>query len=236
MPTAWTLAQLQASVGNDLALVDGVQPVTYQAMDASGNVVASYPGVNGFGLAEQYTSAFGLEVITQQWSLQRNQMAAVTRALVKDLIVNASSVVWVIYAGPESIIWDTQWRAQTIRQDCLLSVCGTLATLETLVSTPDGSGGYSVVWSTVASNVQTRWELTNATEAEEFGKKYIAETWSVWSLQKPSIGQRWNSGLMDAQNLPIVYQITAVNPELVRSMTVPLFTRSTATRERAMTT
>lgn len=233
MPAGWTLAQLQAKTANDLALVDGVQPITYQAMSASGGIVENYAGVNGFSLAEQYTSVFGLEVITRQWSLQRSQMVAVTRALVKDQIVDAAGATWVIYAGPESIDWDTQWRCQSIRQDCLLSVCGTTATLEQMTSTKGPTGGFTAEWGAVASNVQTRWQMINAPQDEPFGKKILEERWQVWSLQTPSVGQRWNLG-NDANGLPLVYDVVNVKPRLIRSPFSPLFVESEAQRKRGM--
>lgn len=192
MPIAWTLAQIQAKVGNDLGLVDGNQQCTFQQLDANGNTLKSYPNVTGWATAEQWGSVDSLEVISREISLQANQFATVRRINETDQVVFADGSIWIL-RNAQLIVWDTEWKGQGVRVDCLISIDGVLVDIELMVPIADVLGGFTGTPTKVFVQVPVRIQTIGSTISEDTGKKYNTVHYQVITRQ-PGIyvGHRLN--------------------------------------------
>ncbi len=214
MPTAWTLAQIQAKVGNDLSYVDGNEQTTFQQLSANGATLASYSNVTGWGSAEQGVSVDGLEVIAREWSLQANQFAAVTRINETDQVVDAAGAVWVL-RNAQLIVWDTEWRAQGVRVDCLISIAGVNIDVELMVTSQDALGGFTGTPSKIYISVPCRFQSLGSETIEDTGKKYQISHHAVYTRQ---------SGIVVGMRLNLagkIFRVTGVTTMLQRNPSFP---------------
>lgn len=190
MPTAWTLAQIQAKTAGDLAYVDGVQTVSFQQV-TDGTVTRTVTSINGFLETERWQTVDGLEVICRDICLQANQMSAITRVTETDQVVDEAGAVWVLRSA-ELIIWDTQWKGIGIRLDCLITIQGTTVNLEQTNASADAAAGIKPAWTLIGINIPVRIQVIASEVREEFKKKYMLTHYVFYTRQSGiCVGQRF---------------------------------------------
>lgn len=213
-----SLAYIQSKVQNDLQLVDGTERVTYQQLSDSGSILNTITNVLGFGLEEVFSSVFGLDQITRHWNLQSNTMPTVTRVNCLDRLTDSLGAVWILTHGAQ-IVWQTQWACDSIRLDCLISICGTTADVYQGTSVADAAGGYTWNWgnSPLYPMVSIRIVKQSSRVTEEDEQSVMVNNLKVWTIQ---------TGLQLGQALVIggiYYLVMGVEETLNRAIGSPIW-------------
>lgn len=218
MPTGLTL-----DVSGDFLIFDNEEAsCTFNQMNDNQTVANAITGVVGFGNREVFGSVEGLTQITKNWKIRASDIPTVPRVKCLDQLIDSSGATWII-TNASRILYNFgaggQWDIDSLRQDCLITICGTTADLYQGVSTQDAAGGYTWVLGNAPlySAVPIRIVEQSSHIVEQDEQNVMVNQLKVWTLQ---------TGIQLGQALVIAgfyYRVMGARPVLNRAIGSPIW-------------